>query len=302
MKTLRRALGGVGLLYVGLGAMVYRHVVKPRTWSHKESFDMDTTSGGYTEEMVENLNQKVVHIPSSMGYDLYGYWIPQEGAKKTVILVHGITSNIFGALKYYELYRDMGYNVLAYDHRNHGKSGGTVTTLGYHEKKDLETCIEWVKNKVGEDTIVGTHGESMGGGTVIQHVAAYDSVDFVVADCPFADLQRELREVSHREHPIPTWLGIPAASLISRLRGNGSFRQISPLKVIGDVETPMCIIHGDSDNYIYPDHAQDLYDAKNKGIRRLYFAKGADHAESIIKDRENYTREVTAFLEEIGIE
>lgn len=302
MKMIKWLLGGTSLAYIGMGALVHHNVLRPNTLTHKEVYEYDKKQGSYTGEMIQNLPKEVVHIKSTMGYDLFAYWMPYEGADKTIILVHGITSNIYGALKYYQLYRDMGYNILTYDHRNHGKSGGTQTTLGYFEKKDLETCVQWVKGRVGEEGIVGTHGESMGGAIVIQHAAVYDSVDFVVADCPFADLTRELRDVSKREHPIPMWLALPMASLISKLRGNGWYHDVSPIRAIKEISQPLMIVHGDSDTYITPDHAQDLYDAKTKGLKKLYFAKGANHALSIIKDRENYTREVKNFLVEAGIE
>lgn len=297
----RWLLGGVGLAYAGMGALVHRNVRKPNTFSHQDAFEFDRDQGAYTDELVDQLPKEVVSIPSEMGYNLFAYWIPFEGSKRTVILVHGITSNIFGALKYYELYRNMGFNVLTYDHRNHGRSGGTETTLGFHEKKDLETCIQWVKDKVGQESLVGTHGESMGAGTVIQHAATYPTLNFVVADCPFADLTRELMEVSKREHPIPMWMALPVASLMSKLRGNGWYKEASPIRMIDRIEIPLMIIHGAEDTYITPDHAQDLYDAKTKGLKGLYFAQNADHAQSIIKDRDNYIAEVRGFLEEAGV-
>lgn len=302
MKLLKWLFGGTSLFYIGMGALVYHNVSKPTIYTHKESYEYDKKQGSYSAELIRSLPKEVVHIKSIMGYDLFAYWLPYEKSNKTVILVHGITSNIYGALKYYQLYRDMGYNILAYDHRNHGKSGGTQTTLGYHEKKDLESCVQWVKARVGADSIVGTHGESMGGATVILHTAAYGSVDFVIADCPFADLSRQLKDVSKREHSIPMWLALPVASGLSKFSGNGSYKEVSPIRAIGNIALPLMIIHGDSDTYISPDHAWDLHEAKTVGIKKIYFAKGANHAMSILKDRENYTKHVTKFLRECGIE
>lgn len=299
MTKYKWIIGGIGLAYASFGALVFRNVQRPNTYTHEEAFELDKKQGSYTES-IRGIQKQVVRIPSTMGYYLYAHWLANGDSNKTIILVHGITSNIYGAMKYYALYHEMGFNILVYDHRNHGKSGGVGTSLGYHEKHDLEVCVQWVKEHVGQDSQVGTHGESMGGAIVIQHAAAYRSVDFVVADCPFADLARELRDVSRRDHQLAMWLSIPVASLISKLTGNGCYSESSPIKVIGRIEIPLMIIHGDSDTYITPDHAQDLYEAKVKGVRRLYFAQGADHALSIIKDRENYTREVKKFLE--GIE
>lgn len=297
MKVLKKVFGIIALIYAAIGVRIFMNVQKPKTASHEKAKEFDMKQGSYTDEMLHEIPKEEVTIPSTMGYELHGWWVPSEGSDKTIILVHGITSNIYGSLKYYWLYRDMGFNVLLYDHRNHGKSGGSGTTLGYHEKHDLEACIEWVMDKVGPDSVIGTHGESMGAATVIQHASDYESVDFVVADCPFADLSRQLREVIGREQKLPLWIGLPGASLVSKLTGNGWYAESSPIRVIGEMTAPLLIIHGENDAYITPDHAQDLHDAKIKGYRELYFAKGADHAESIIKDRENYVETVTGFID-----
>ncbi len=290
------------VLYMFLSYKVYMDVLHPNTSSHSSSMEFDVSQGSYDLAFVENLEKEVVKIPSSMGYDLYAYWMPLEASKKTVVFVHGVTSTIFGALKYYDLYRSLGFNILAYDHRNHGLSGGSETTFGYHEKVDLETCIQWVRKKMGEDTIVGTHGESMGAATALQHIGVYNNLDFVVADCPYADLTRELTDVIKREQTLPLYIGLPGASLISKIRGNGFYGEISPIKMIKDVETPICIIHGEIDAYITPDHAKDLYEANRVGYKQLYFAKEADHALAIIKDRENYSKEIRKFFAAISIE
>lgn len=297
MKIVKRVLAGIALVYGAISARIFLNVSKPKTSSHETAEEYDLNIGSYDSDFTDKLDKEEVKIQSNKGYELYGWWSPSEGAKRTVILVHGITSNIFGMLKYYDLYHRKGFNVLMYDHRNHGLSGGKNTTLGYHEKEDLETCVQWVRARVGDEGIISTHGESMGAAVAIQHAGIYGSVDFLVADCPFADLNKQLLDVIKREQKLPLWVGLPGASLLSKVSGNGWYKQSSPMDVIEDVTMPLLIIHGEADTYITPDHAQALYDGKINGYRQLFYANNADHAESIIKDKDNYYKIVEEFIE-----
>ena len=47
--------------------------------------------------------------------------------------------------------------------------------------------------------------------------------------------------------------------------------------------------------------SKDLYDAKKKGIRSIYLAQNAGHADSFTVNREEYTQQVRSFLGKIGM-
>lgn len=43
--------------------------------------------------------------------------------------------------------------------------------MGFREKEDLQTVADAVMARLGPNVKIGTHGESMGGATVVQHAA-----------------------------------------------------------------------------------------------------------------------------------
>ena len=72
---------------------------------------------------------------------------PQPGSNKTMILVHGISYTRMGMVKYMPIFRRLGWNILIYDQRFFGRSGGSNTSFGYYEKRDLVAAFDWAKNK-----------------------------------------------------------------------------------------------------------------------------------------------------------
>src|SRR5689334_11495592 len=54
-----------------------------------------------------------------------GWWIPatDPASDRTVILLHGYSDAKVGAIAWAPVFRDLGYHVLAIDHRAHGESG-----------------------------------------------------------------------------------------------------------------------------------------------------------------------------------
>ncbi len=74
---------------------------------------------------------------------------------------------------------------------------------------------------------------------------------------------------------------------------------IDPKKAITSLETPVLFIHGAEDDYIPPSHAQELYDAKTVGMKELWIAPSAKHAESEVKNSEMYDQKIGEFLDQV---
>lgn len=295
----------VALVLIGLiiAASYYfaRVALYPRVHEVRYILEREVENGNFIEAEYQLWPKEEVSIHSPYGYELYAVYHPCEGSQKTVVISHGITWGLYGSVKYALLFRKRGFNVLMYDLRNHGRSGGHNTTFGFYEKHDLKTVVDWAFDRLGPDGKVGTFGESLGAATTLQHAAIDPRLAFAIADCPYSDLIRLFTFRLSEEYHLPPFPLLQTASLISWLLTGMRFEQVSPMRGIPDIETPLMFAHGKEDRYILPEMSVEMYSLKKRGIRKLYLAPNAKHAESLSKNRSEYDRQVGDFLNEIGL-
>ncbi|WP_166244540.1 alpha/beta hydrolase [Paenibacillus turpanensis] len=278
-------------------------VLYMRTHNDLDIFLAEAEARKFDKDVYERLTKQEVRIDSPMGYPLHAVFIPAPGpasSRKTVILAHGVTSSHSGMIKYMDLFLPRGFNVLAYDHRRHGKSGGTTTTYGLYEKLDLKACVDWVFEKTGPESVIGIFGESMGAATALQHAAIDSRAAFYIADCPYSDFTEQLKYRLRIEYRLPAFPLIPIVSFVAWLRSGFRFGAASPIRTLHKVEVPVLFIHGTEDTYIPKEMSVDLYE-KKEGVKGLYLAPNADHAEAYWKNKEEYNQIVGQFLEGIGV-
>lgn len=130
---------------------------------------------------------------------LSGWWIPSgiKDSNKTVITAHGYMNERsmegIEGLKIAKVLTKNGYNVLMFDFRNAGKSEGRTTGLGYFEKHDLLSAIDYSIHDKKQKKIA-LLGWSMGASTAILAGCEHPAVSVIIADSPFSDLESFLKE------------------------------------------------------------------------------------------------------------
>lgn len=291
------------VLFIAVSALLYRIGFYPILISPEKAYKMEVEKGRLADpEEYKTWPFREIQVYSPHGYTLYGQYFPLEGSQKTAVLSHGIGYNLYGSIKYMPIFRKRGFNILIYDNRYHGRSGGPNCTYGATENEDLKAVVDWAFSQLGPNGKVGTHGESLGAAISLHHAAIDPRISFAIADCSFSNL-RELFKVRIRaDYHLPAFPFVNLAGWLSSYLLGFGLEDASPIFSIPRVTPPVLFIHGQEDHYIPPSMSQDLYDHKLTGVRCLYLVPGAGHANALVTDREEYDRQVGIFLDQINRE
>ncbi|QGQ47113.1 alpha/beta hydrolase [Metabacillus sediminilitoris] len=267
----------------------------------EEIIDRETNLGLYNQKDFDALHKQHFSIPSPFGYIIKGSLIAPHVTNRYIISCHGVTVNRLNSVKYMNLFLKKGWNVLIYDHRRHGESGGKTTSYGHYEKFDLQKVVQWLKQEVGKPIVLGIHGESMGAVTTLLYAGTVeDGADFYIADCPFSELEAQLLYRLKVEFKLPGFLIMPIAKPFVQLRDRYSIKAVSPINSIANIVNPVLFIHSKDDDYIPAEMSKQLYE-KKQGAKKLYVADKGLHAMSYSENQKEYARVVDEFFNEIGL-
>ncbi|MBQ9066313.1 MAG: alpha/beta hydrolase [Clostridia bacterium] len=230
----------------------------------------------------------------------------KDGKKRVLIAAHGFQVNHLVPLMYLPLFTKMGFDFLVFDQRSAGASDNAKCTMGYYEALDVVELSKWITQKYGDDVILGLHGESMGGGTVMQASDQIPNLAFLIEDCGYSDLYNLLKTLDHRylKAIVPEaqfdefW---ELANVYSKV-GNITYRDVRPVDHLKnmDPDIPALFIHGGNDLYVPTYMVYDNYDAK-PGKKDILVVKNAGHSQSHVVGFQAYENKVRDFLSTNGI-
>ena len=130
---------------------------------------------------------EAVTFNASDGVPLSGWWVPASEARGTVVLVHGLNRSRIEMVKKLPLLHRLGWNALLFDLRHHGQSGGTVSGLGYLERRDVLAAKALARAR-GSDRVV-FWGISLGGAAAALAAAEDPEVAGLVCDSTYRSLR-----------------------------------------------------------------------------------------------------------------
>ncbi|MBP5330273.1 MAG: alpha/beta hydrolase [Lachnospiraceae bacterium] len=298
-------IGIVLLVIVAVLLISYKFanmVLRPNTHDTEfllnEAYDFNR----FTPEFIESLNKEEMIIPSKYGYDLHGLILRnditelEENRNKVAILVHGYTSGKLVMSGYASILMELGFTCVMYDQRNHGDNTKNVrTTMGYYEREDLVTVLDWTYERFGPEIRIITYGESMGSATVLAHLEIDERPVMTIADCGYSDLTGLFRFLLKDVYHMPVWPILPIAGIMLKLGGHFDMKDVSPRRGVIKAKTPILFCHGDKDTFV-PTFMSVEMSKLGDGVRELYLCPGAEHAQSYSLDHQKYKNVVQDFV------
>ena len=238
-----------------------------------------------------------VYVESEDGLKLHGLWIAAENPKGTIILAHGYRSTKlvdFGLV--FELYHNLGMNILAPDQRAHGKSEGKYITFGVKESKDIQSWVAYHNRRYGDLPVI-LSGLSMGASTVLYLADADlpENVKGIIADCGFTTPREIIGSVFRRVTHLPAAIVLWAADLFARVFAGFRMDEKDTRKTLQGSKLPVLMVHGTDDGFVPCEMSVQGYEAC-RGEKELLLVEGADHGVSFLVDRPRYEEAVRAFL------
>ena len=220
-------------VYLGLSALLFmaqsRMLYQP---SRGYAYDPE----GY------GLQYEVVSLVTPDGESLAAWFVPAEGADRTILFCHGNAGNISHRLDTLKMFHELGLNCLIVDYRGYGQSSGKPTEKG--TLTDILTGFHWLIEEKGtspEQIIL--FGRSLGGS-----IAAIVAKDVHPGGLVLESAFTSFDDVGAHYYP---WLPV---RLFSRFDYN-------TLEAVGQVTCPVLVIHSPDDEIIPYKFGQQIYDA-----------------------------------------
>ncbi|NTS39862.1 alpha/beta hydrolase [Flavisolibacter sp. BT320] len=242
-----------------------------------------------------------VFFPSEDGIPLQGWFIPNRASQKIIIANHprwfnraglpshlepwrslgGAAGNDFEVnfLPDYKILHDAGYNILAYDMRNHGHSStanGGIFTVGRYESRDVIGSLNYVRSRTDTAGMtIGLFSRCAGCNATLfamtRKPEVFEGVRCMVSPQPLS-AGVSLRKALERFKIPPEYI----KDLDEKVRLKTSFTidQFSPVPWAKTVMIPTFLYQVRDDVYTDPSDVQAVYDNIPLSEKKLFWIEG----------------------------
>lgn len=303
MRTIKRLLIALFILlitgYLFISYSLSNKVLNPESSMERTIGDISVYWNTTFDEMMSLLpDPEVLTIDGFEDIRIHGqYFSVSDAAQCLFIFSHGWGRNWPNMLKYYPVVDDCECNILMYDHRAHGKSGGEYPTGGLKEAEDLMKVTEWASSEKGFswDQIAWV-GSSWGAATVLMAGAKDQNPAFIISDSPFQNWYSAIFERAIEDYGSGIKAIAPGVLQVVNMRTGVNYKDASPLELARQIEEPVFLFHSEADPET--NSGQSVNIAKNLNERsEFHHTKwGNKHVMDVINNRVDMEQLILNFI------
>jgi dipeptidyl aminopeptidase/acylaminoacyl peptidase len=274
-----------GALMARSGAMILIHPARTEITARPDSVGLT--------------NYEDVRLTTVDGVEIAAWYIaPPVESRAALIFVHGLGHNRQYMLDQAAVLYRNGYGALLIDLRNHGESGGEMTTLGFYEPYDIQAGIDFLLTRPEVDSEqIGVVGQSLGGVTAIRAAAQMPELRAVVVQSVFTSIEENIASGVRQITGLPAFPFAPMVIYFGQQETGLSIEQVRPIDDIAHISPrAVLLLHGQQDRTITPDNSQRLYDAAGEPKQLVWFPDAA-HGGLMASDSELWETSIVSFLD-----
>jgi len=187
----------------------------------------------------------------------------QWKAMPCVIYMHGNSSCRLEALELVDYFLTSSITLFCFDFPACGLSEGEFISLGWFERDDVASIVEYLRSERNVSTI-GLWGRSMGAVTALLHGDRDPSIAGMVLDSPFSNLRTLCDELAAHHSKVPKFLVGAAMTFVKKTiqkKAGFDINKLSPITHVKECFIPALFATGEQDNFIKPHHTDELFKA-----------------------------------------
>ena len=291
------------VILLGIVAALFFFVVVPGFFSHiltRRKFTYPDPNNGKAP-ISYGLDSRWAEFRSPDNIPLRGWYIPSVGpAHGTIIYCHGLNRSKVEMLPRAQFGHRIGYNGLLFDVRQHGQSGGDLTSLGYYERLDVLGAVRYALEDEKAARPIILWGVSMGAVASLMAAAESPEVSAVISDSAFLSLSDTVVHHWKLFIPLPSFpiahevlygIGWRAGFPTGELDSEKAVERIGP--------RPILFVAVEGDRRMPLDIAKRLYSRAQNPAKQIVILPGSRHGEGFNHSREQYETAVVDFLKNV---
>jgi uncharacterized protein len=234
-----------------------------------------------------------IAIPITSEIQLRGWYVPADGSKAVILLLHGVRGNRLAMLDRARFLHRAGYSTVLIDLRAHGESDGDQITFGARESGDVKIVVDYVRTRFAKQKLA-VIGTSLGGAATLL-AADTLKLDALVIESVYPTIEQAITDrLTMRLGAIGSAF-VPLLTLQLKPRIGFTAKDLRPIDYIGKITAPIFIISGSEDQHTKIQETRALFSAAREP-KQLWEVEGAAHVDLHRYGKNIYEQKVLTFL------